>query len=158
MCISHLFYICDQRFCQITVTVKTIVISARMTHPGTRMHFIDCHRLLINRFLCKQCSVLHPCRICPLKVQNIRYDRSCLRTKLCIIGIWICFIQTSSIFCNNQILIHASELYSRYKKFIHTHSIRLYTMHLVGSLIPSVKLSNDIYSVCMWRPYIKAHT
>ena len=45
-----------------TIPVKSLILSSRMSHPGTRMHLINRHRtfLIVPRF-----TSFHPYLICP---------------------------------------------------------------------------------------------
>ena len=122
------------------------------------MYLINCHRLLIYFLFGKFFSGIHPFRIGPEKIGNICDNGSGLRTQLCIVCIRICFVQLSSILRDNQELIHAAQLDTRYKQFVYPHRLRCHTLHLVRGLIPSIKFPNHIYTICMWCPDIKAYT
>ena len=158
MGISHVFHIRNQGLCQIPIRIKSIILTPRMPHPGTRMYLINCHRLLIYFLFGKFFSGIHPFRIGPEKIGNIRDNGSGLRTQLCIVCIRICFVQLSSILRDNQELIHAAQLDTRYEQFVYPHRLRCHTLHLVRGLIPSIKFPNHIYTICMWCPDIKAYT
>ena len=104
MCIPHVLYILCQFMGEFTIIVKSIRIlfCHRMLSPGTRMYFVNCHRDFIHILFP---SGLQPSGICPLQTRDIRHPGSSSRTELCLIAIWICLIQLSSITGSNQELI-----------------------------------------------------
>ena len=123
MCISHLLHIRDQIFHKIPITVKSVILSARMAHPGSRMYLVDRHRFCIDIF--GLCTLFHPFFIGPLKMLYIRDGRCRSRTKLCIICIWIRLIEPFSIFRLYQVFIQCTFLDPRNKQFEYSHGIRL---------------------------------
>ena len=60
MGISHVFHIRNQGLCQIPIRIKSIILTPRMPHPGTRMYLINCHWLLIYFLFGKFFSGIHP--------------------------------------------------------------------------------------------------
>ena len=72
MGIAHLFHIFDDRFRKLSVSIKALVFPARMSHPGSKMHFVDRHRAL---FVVPGLSCLHPGVVGPFYMRDICDDR-----------------------------------------------------------------------------------
>ena len=82
MGISHIFYIFNDRISEFPVSVEAFVVSSRMSHPGTEMHLVDRHRILL---VIPGLTACHPRAVRPLQMRNIRYAGSRSRSELGII-------------------------------------------------------------------------
>ena len=154
--IPHILYILCQFMGEFTIIVKSIRIlfCRRMLSPGTRMHFVNCHRDFIHILFL---SGLQPSGICPLQTRDIRHPGSSSRTELCLIAIWICLIQLSSITGSNQELIKFSHTDSFYKDLIDTDLTD--TGHLISfPFFPFIKITYYVYLGSMRCPYGKINT
>ena len=65
MRITHVLHVFRKGFCKFTIRIESIIIPARMSLPGTRMNFIDCHGTLVVGAILLG-TILHPLVICPV--------------------------------------------------------------------------------------------
>ena len=117
MGIPHLLHIIRNRMSKFTIGIKSLILCARMTHPGAHMYLIDRQRIL---FLIPLFALFQPLLVRPLQIRNIGHTRSCPRTKFCIIGERIRFKNPLSFLCLNTKLIQISLLRSRHKTGINS--------------------------------------
>ena len=160
-CNPHQFYMSIFQFFQIfhkstgkfPVIIISFVISACMPHPGTDMTFINSNRFFIHIFFG---PCLHPFSVCPFQMGNIRDNRCCIWTLLCIIGEGIRLIQLPAITGCNEKLIHFSLFDTGNKQRI--NSYRTYFFHFMNFFIPVIETADYIDFFCIWSPYCKEHS
>ena len=83
MCKTHFFQIFHNGIRELPIGIKALILSSRMTHPGTDMAFIDGHRFSIDVF---SSPCIHPLFICPAHMRQICDNRCRTRSFFCKIG------------------------------------------------------------------------
>ena len=153
MGIPHLLHIICNRMSKFTIGIKSLILCARMTHPGAHMYLIDRQRILL---LIPLFPLLQPLLVRPLQIRNIGHSGSRTRTPLRIICKRIRLKNPFSCLCLDTEFIQIPFLRSRHKTSVDPK--RLLTMHLIRPKIPCVKFTYNGHSRCMRRPYCKIDT
>ena len=153
MGISHLLDIIRNGMGKFTIRIKSLILCARMTHPGAHMYLIDRQRILL---LIPLFSLLHPLLVRPFQIGNIGHSGSRTRTPLRIICKRIRLKNPLSCLCLNTEFIQIPFLRSRHKTSVDPQ--RLLPLHLIRLKIPCIKLTYNRHTDCMWRPYCKIDT
>ena len=153
MGIPHLLHIIRNRMSKFTIGIKSLILCARMTHPGAHMYLIDRQRILL---LIPLFPLLQPLLVRPLQIRNIGHSGSRTRTPLRIICKRIRLKNPFSCLCLDTEFIQIPFLRSRHKTSVDPK--RLLTMHLIRPKIPCVKFTYNGHSRCMRRPYCKIDT
>ena len=149
----HFLKIADKTIRKLPVIIKTVLRPVRMLHPGADMTFIDSQRFPVH-ILSR--TFLHPYRICPFKMGNIRGNGSCARPFFRIVGKRVRFVKLTAVRRGDQKLIHLSRAYSGNKKLI--NSSRTLFFHWVLGFLPSVEGTENMYLQRMRRPDSKKHS
>ncbi len=123
MGIPHFFYIIRKRPRHLAVCIKPAVLFvARMAHPGSRVHLINTHRLLIHCFTCL--AFFHPRIVRPFKMVDIYNTRRRPRPHFRKIRIWIRLIKLAPVGRFDEILIKAACPKPRDKQLINACRFR----------------------------------
>ena len=153
--ISHLFYIGSQLMSQLSVIIESriVFILCFMFLPGTRMYFVDCHRISV---FIKLRTFFHPCGIFPFVAGNICDPGCSSRTKFCFITIRVCLINLLTMISYDKKLIQITDSCFRYKNFIDTY--RTCFFHWIGLCIPVIKIAHNRNISGIRCPYSKINT
>ena len=148
MGIPHLLHIICNRMSKFTIGIKSLILCARMTHPGAHMYLIDRQRILL---LIPLFPLLQPLLVRPLQIRNIGHSGSRTRTPLRIICKRIRLIKKLAFLRLNTELIELSFFRFRYK--LHINTERLLTLHSVSFQIPVIKFPDYRHILRIRRPY-----
>ena len=151
MRVAHLFDIFHEHGSNLTVIVEISAVVG--LSPGTEVHLIDIHRILLAlQFF----ALLHPLLIAPLIISQIRHHRGIVRAQLAGVGVRIGFQVGQAALRLDLILINLSGLNSRDKELENSGSIL--TVHLMAASVPVVEISDHADAHGVRRPHGKVRS
>ncbi|CRH69055.1 Uncharacterised protein [Chlamydia trachomatis] len=140
---AFLLNVINQVVCKLAIIIVIAI-------PAICLNFVDAYRTIVSISLC---AMFKPFAIVPLKF-GINNNRPSIRWKLMRALHRICLHNPASSLSHNLKLINFACTYSWNEKLPNT--ARSKRTHCVAATIPIVKVANNSYSACVWRPHRKS--